>query len=376
MKNKLLCLFIPGLVMLSCNNNHAYQEEKTKAPVYYKNTAFQAYEDLSSPKFEALKIKYRLDTVFHGEQDEFKRILLLRNWISGAIKISDFEASYPGEGYAEKIIDAGLKGQGFHCGHYMIVQNAIMNAYGYITRCLGAGPGVKGGPDWHHGINEIWSNTYQKWFLSDAKYNHHFEKKGIPLSALEIRDEYLKNKASDIVLVKGPRRSEIEYDSIKNGKGVFVRWYKKDFAQAYTWIEWEKINNRFTGWPANSDTLNILNMYADSYFDNNTWIWDGKPHWAYHTRFMVPVGDRNAIEWTPNTIVTKVNIDKNIAHVKLSSNTPNFKTYQVKNKPDGEWRNIADSLEIPLEKERYEIAFRCVNLADVTGPESNVVIKR
>ena len=40
---------------------------------------------------------------------------------------------------------------------------------------------MKGIVDGHHGINEIWSNKYNKWFLSDAKYNHHFEKDGIPL---------------------------------------------------------------------------------------------------------------------------------------------------------------------------------------------------
>ena len=40
----------------------------------------------------------------------------------------------------------------------MIVQNALMNAYGYVTRCLGSGPGVKNGIDGHHGMNEIWLN--------------------------------------------------------------------------------------------------------------------------------------------------------------------------------------------------------------------------
>ena len=129
------------------------------------------------------------------------------NGFRKVIQISDFEESYPGDEFAEGILDAALKGHGFHCGHYMVVQNAVMNSYGYVTRCLGAGPGVKGGPDGHHGINEIWSNKYHKWFLSDAKYNHHFEKNGVPLSALEIREEYLKNKVADVVLVKGTNRS-------------------------------------------------------------------------------------------------------------------------------------------------------------------------
>ena len=63
------------------------------------------------------------------------------------IKINDFGDPYPGEGYVEGILDAALEGQGFHCGHFMKVQNGIMNAYGYVTRTLGAGPGVEDGPD-------------------------------------------------------------------------------------------------------------------------------------------------------------------------------------------------------------------------------------
>ncbi|MFT3702119.1 MAG: hypothetical protein QM802_07105 [Agriterribacter sp.] len=373
MKYKIsFCIFIT-CVSVSCHNSKPFHVEEVKNnPPYVANTAFTSFEDLSSPKFGALKNKYHTDTIFHGEQDEFKRILLLRNWISHTIKISDFEAHYPGEGYADSILDAAIKGQGYHCGHYMVVQNAVMNSYGYITRCMGAGPGIKDVADWHHGVNEIWSNTYKKWFLCDAKYNHHFEKKGIPLSALEIRDEYLKNAAADIVLVKGPNRLPIAYDSLKNAKGIFVKWYKKDFAQAYTWISFEKINNRFTNWPQNSDTLNYINVYDDQYFDNNTWYRDGKPHWAYHTRFWLPVKERKAIEWTPNTVAIKATVENNTAYVRLQSSTPNFKTYQMKTAPGNDWKNITDSITIALNKENIVLDFRAVNLANVAGPESQV----
>lgn len=372
MKNKIAYWIFIAWLFTSCNNSKPFHMEEAQNPSYAANTAFTSFEDLSSPKFQALKNKYHTDTIFHGEQDEFKRILLLRNWISTTIKISDFEDNYPGEGYAEGILDAALKGQGYHCGHYMIVQNAIMNSYGYVTRCLGAGPGIKDIADWHHGVNEIWSNAYNKWFLSDAKYNHHFEKNGIPLSALEIRDEYLKNQASDIVLVKGPGRSAIAYDSLKNAKGIFVKWYKKDFAQAYTWISFEKINNRFTNWPQNSDTLNYMNLYDDQYFDNNTWFRDGKPHWAYHTRFWKPVKDRKSIEWTPNTLSVSATVEHNTAQIHLQSSTPNFKTYQVKTSTANEWKNIGDSITVILDKEKNLFDFRVVNIANVAGPVSRV----
>jgi len=62
---------------------------------------------------------------------------------------------------------------------------------------------------------------------------------------------------------------------VLNVKGEMVKVKKERFAQTYTWIEWESVNNRFTSWPDNSHDLAKLNMYADDYFKSNTWIWDG-----------------------------------------------------------------------------------------------------
>jgi hypothetical protein len=379
MKNKFISIVVSTLLLVSCNTKKPFHEAKVDNPEFIPNTAFVSSEDLSSPKFQELREKFQLDTIFHGEKDELKRILLLRDWIRKVIRISDYSDTYPGDGYAEGILDAALKGYGFHCGHYMIVQNAVMNAYGYVTRCLGAGPGVKGGPDGHHGINEIWLDKYHKWFLSDAKYNHYFEKNGIPLSALEIRDEYLKNRMADVLLLKGAARTPIEFDGVVNKKGEMVKVTKADFAQTYTWIEWEKSNNRFTVWPAFDSKLN---MYQDDYFKNHTWIWDGKPHWAYNKpEYMNRINERKAIEWTPNTISSKVTLDGNKARIELQSNTPNLKTYQMKENPGeepaaSEWKDIAATTTVELKKDTNEILFRTKNLAGVTGAEHKIIIER
>ncbi|MCK5279406.1 MAG: hypothetical protein KAK04_12720 [Cyclobacteriaceae bacterium] len=366
MKNYIIIISVLlGILTISCKEKE-YRVVEVNNPAFIKNTAFKHSEDLSSPKFQHLITKYQLDTIFHGETDEFKRILLLRHWIKTVIKIEDFGDPYPGGGYAEGILDAALEGTGFHCGHFMNVQNGIMNAYGYVTRTLGAGPGVKGGPDGHHGINEIWLNDYNKWFLSDAKYDHHFEKDGLPLSTLEIRDEYLKNKTADIVKVKGPDRSVIDKDP-ETGTS------KERSAQTYTWIEFHTYNDMFTNWP-NHETS--LTMYADDYFNNNTWIWGGNPHWAYEkSEFMIREPNRHAIEWTPNTIESKVSIEHQVAHIELISDSSNLKEYQMKEMPTGDWKKVENSLDVNLTEDTYEFAFRIVNLANVSGPEHLVKIQ-
>lgn len=316
-------------------------------------------------------MKYQTDTIFHGETDEFKRILLLRNWIRSKVPINDFGDPYPGNDHPAGIIDAAAKGQGFHCGHYMVVQNAFMNAYGYVTRCLGSGPGVKDGEDGHHGMNEVWVNKYAKWVLSDAKFNHHFEKNGIPLSALEVREEFLKNKAADITIVKGPERTPIQADSLKNAKGKYVRHDKQWFAQWYTWLEWDQSSDRFSTWPAFHTKLN---MYKDDYFRNNTWYWDGKPHWGYNTDAVVYQDHRDAIEWTPNTIDANTVIEEDVAKITLNSATPNFKEFQMKEGADGKWVKCDSALQVAVREPGITYFFRTVNIADVTGPEYKVGI--
>lgn len=366
MKARIKSLIFVVLLAVACTPKE-YSLIQVDNPVYKPNTVFKSSEDLSSPKFTHLIEKYRLDTVFHGETDELQRILLLRHWIKSVIRIEDFGDPYPGGGYVEGILDEALKGVGFHCGHYMKVQNGVMNAFGYVTRTLGAGPGVKEGPNGHHGINEIWLNSYNKWFLSDAKYDHHFEKNGIPLSALEVRDEYLKNKAADIVVVKGPGRTPTEVDPETGTR-------RERSAQTYTWIEFHGYNDMFTSWPKHQE---LLLMYEDDYFKNNTWYWGEGPHWAYaKPEFMVRVSDRNAIEWTPNTIASSVAVEGRKAVIELTSDTPNLKEYQMKSGQTGEWQAAGARIEQELKGKEQELLFRTVNLAGVTGREHRVVFNR
>ena len=367
---------LSATTLLACVNKGELTADVSGNIPMKGNTAFKSYEDLSSPKFISLREKYRIDTALRGEQDEFQRQLLLRNWIRSIIRISDFEAVYPGEDYPELILDEALRGQGYHCGHYMTVQNAVMNAYGYVTRCLGAGPGVKGGPDGHHGVNEIWSNKFGKWYLSDAKYNHHFTKNGIPLSALEVREEFLRNRAADIVLVKGPQQTAIHTDGVMNSAGDMIQETVADFAQTYTWLEWESYNDRYTNWPESSDNVSILNMYADDYFKENTWIWDGKPHWAYSkSEHMVRVSDRDAIEWTPNTIAARVSVADGLANIQLESHTPNLKSYQMRRASEGQWTDVPATIAFRPDADE-QVLFRTINLAGVAGPEYKMIFKK
>jgi hypothetical protein len=356
---------IISVCILSCSGRSYYVVE-IENPTYNPNKVFLSFEDISLPGAGNLIAKYRPDTIFKGETDDFKRILLLRNWINSVIPMDWTAGHYPGEGNVDLILDHALQGQGYHCGHFMKVQNAIMNSFGYVTRTLGAGAGVQGTLFTHHGANEIWSNQHNKWFLSDAEFDHHFEKDGIPLSALEVRNEFLKNKAANIINVKGPDRTSFEFDEE-------IGMTSTEFAGTYTWITWDRSNDMFTAWP---DYKTMLIMYDDEYYKTNTWIRGSRPHWIYGSpESLHLVKEADEIYFTPNTIGSRVEIKGNSVRISLMSDTPNLKEYQIRKFEGDKWVNVDAVFETDLKGRRYEFAFRTLNLAGVAGPEHRIIIE-
>ena len=331
-------------------------------PECRSNEMFLAYEDYHSPRVKELRERYGLDKVVAGETDELKRILLLRHWIASSIRI-DNDNPTPTRGDAFAILDAALKGGGFHCAHFSIVQHAVLNSFGYVTRRLGCGPGLnEKGKDGHHGVNEVWVNALAKWMIIDAKYDIHFEKDGVPLSALEIRDEVWRDGGRSVVVAVGPERklARLEPDG---------PWERR--CDTYRFCSWETSTNHFTAFPA--PMTSTLVMLDDDAFRKNTWYRDGKPHWAYNTPYLLKTTQRGWIEWTPNAIASKAKIEGDRANILLTSVTPNFRTFQLRT-DDGEWADCEERATPTLAKRLNRFAFRTVNRFGVTGPEHRVEI--
>jgi len=370
MKNYILLLCAIGL-FVGCNTAKSFHEVAAENPVFYPNKIFINYKDSSYPMFGHLREKYQLDTIFHGEKDEFKRILLLRHWINKTIPLTPNGIVLKSEdNSAESILDDALKGNSFHCAYFMIVHTEIMNACGYPARVINADEGENNLPGQiaHHGTDEVWSNTYHKWFFSDAMFDLHFEKDGIPLSALEIRVEYLKNKSADVKMVYGPDRKPVTVSQDKHQRTTEI------FTRVFRWIAWFKQQDIYSNW---DNGISYMIMYEDDYFNTHKWIRvDGKPHWAYGTKYLIPVKDRNEIYWTPNTIASEVKINGNKASIKLRSNTPFLKSYQMKKDADGEWKDISDNVDIALQKNKNELFFRTLNIPGVMGAEHKIVIEQ
>lgn len=323
------------------------------------NELFVGQENFLSPRFAALRARFAIDEVVQGIEGEFARILALRHWMASRIRIEDANPTNIAHHDAWDILEAAEAGGGFHCAHFRLVQQAVFSAYGYVTRSIGAGDGrLERGR--HHGVNEVWVNELNKWVLTDAKYDVHYEKAGVPLSALEMRAEILADEGAAVERAYGPnreRRAEPHPDRL----------------ETYRWIAWELNGNIFSEFPGHASSALVI--FQDEFSRTHTWYRDGKPHWAYAARFFVTTEHRCWIEWTPNVVASRVTLAGARASIALTSCTPNFKTYALRRNGAGAWEPCSDRLELDIPADGLRLEFRSENLAGVTGPSHRVTLE-
>jgi hypothetical protein len=340
-----------------------YHVIETRNPVFIPNTLFGRSEDLSSPRFRGLREKYGLDEIVKGENDEFQRILLLRHWLYKRVIVDKSKPAVLGDPL--EMLAAAPEGGAYHCAHMTPMQNTILNAMGHVTRYVFAGAGQKEGRlSGAHASNEVWVNELQKWVLMDAELDAHFEMKGVPLSALEIRRELLDNNAARVFRVDGPDRIQQPREP-DDSYGRTPR--------TYTFISWYPEADMHTRYPQKRSLKEIV--FADDYWREHTWYRGGSRHFAYDTGLFVPVADATAIYWTPNVLDVDVSINGDSANIVIHSETPNLKEYQIR-KPDGDWSPTPDAFQLPLQGPRVERQLRSVNTAGIAGPVYKLVLEQ
>lgn len=333
----------------------------TTNPVAVPNTLFTKSEDLSSPRFQGLREQYGLDDIVAGESDEFRRIRLLRHWLHEHVKV---DKSKPADGKdALEMLAAAPGGGAYSCGHMMTMQNAVLNVMGHVARCVFSGAGTRENRlSGSHGMNEVWVNDLQKWVIVDAEHDAHFEKDGVPLSAVEIRHEVWKNDAVDVFRTDGP-------DRVKQPRERDDSWGRTP--RTYAFISWYPEADYHTRFPKKRSSKEIV--VADDIWRENTWYRGDRKHFAYDAELFVEVADPAAVYWTPNVVNIEVDVEGNSAAVTIASETPNLKEYQIR-EPEGDWRATPDKLSLDLRNGSGEWHLRSVNSAGVTGPVYRLVI--
>ena len=179
--------------------------ESDNPPVIRSRYPFE-YELAGARGLKELRRTYALDKVIAKGKTEFQKILLLRDWVSqrwdhGYCNVDKW--SKTGLEYLRR----AQKGECFTCAVYAFTLTEVLTAMGFPARNITMAQADTDfiGPDDEigHCVMEVWSNQFRKWIVLDADAAAHFELGGIPLSALEIRDAWIKKKWKQVAFVRG-----------------------------------------------------------------------------------------------------------------------------------------------------------------------------
>jgi hypothetical protein len=337
-------------------------------PRFYAPEIFAAIEDYHNPRLKRLREEYGLEKVVAGEPHEFRRLLKLRHWVHTRWPI-DNDQKEGGDAFA--ILEKAKAGAGFHCSHSLTVQHAVMVSMGYVARDLGVDRNHEDlGRSIHHGVNEVWSNDFAKWVMLDAKYDIHFERDGIPLSALELHEAVRTDGGKGVVKTEGIERRQVPMDKPDAPEGTI---------RSYWWASYYLRPNPFTEphWSGGSRLL----VFDNDAFRNTTWYRatnNGKlvKHWAYAAQAFIPTGNRHQIEWTPGVPDLRARqIAAETLEVQFRSATPNFKTYLTRT-DGGSWNALSgDRARWTLQPGENRFEARTQNLAGAEGPVISLVVE-
>lgn len=186
-------------------NTAARVTEADNPPVANSSYAF-SYLSHDEKRGERLRERWKLDEVIRPAKSEFEKLLYLRNWVrhqwEDGWNSGEIDLCPPWDGMtilelASRKLSLGM------CTHYATVFSHCAAALGLVarTQIMRA-----------HCINEVWSPDHQKWVAMDAggdaddetKFTYHFERDGVPLSALEAHQAWEEKAFDEVKIVPEP----------------------------------------------------------------------------------------------------------------------------------------------------------------------------
>jgi len=185
-----------------------------KGPEFdYSESIPFVYEHWDSPHLQQIVSSYNLRQITKAKT-EYESMLKLGKWIGtqwdhGADKVPGGTSALE----ISNIIEAGKHGSKFWCEIAAKVTVQLATALGWPARLITAS---RDGYAYDHGIAEIWSNQFNKWFMLDTDFNVVFENKGTPLSAYELCHEGEKLEEAGQIKVRhfAPSKPSLPYKDL------------------------------------------------------------------------------------------------------------------------------------------------------------------
>lgn len=321
----------------------------------------------------ALRKTHSLEEMTAAATDEWNAQQLLKDWVHGKIPLGHPTSSAR---HALDILKESARGEKFYCTHYAITFAECATALGWQARKLGIDRlhAKDGFGSTHHGMAEIWSNQFAKWVAIDAHYNVHHEKNGIPLSAWEVRAEWLKNRGADVdrMVGAGPKAEK------KNPARTALRRFNEDETSGYFWIY---VDSRVT----TTDHRDSAKLFFLQDPANASLLWyqnhdqptkRGRLHAAYLKDLFVPTWRLDDVYWTVGMVdATIKHVSQKSIQFALKSYCPNQVGFE-RSADAFEWAPVSDaqSVEWTLNPGWNTLVLRTLARGNVTGPELTLLL--
>ena len=323
------------------------------------------FDASDNPKLQELREREGLEAVVGGGADEFDRQVLLMDWVHR--RFPRFGKPSTDAKGALEIVRAIDSGHTFFCSQYAQLLVSAAASLGWVDRplALRRHQGVnRVGGSTEHSVTEIWSNQHDKWVMLDPTSNLYIERDGVPLNAIEIRQEWFYRDGTNLVFVLGKERRRHR----KADLPVLVRKFPGFGDLTLEPDELDKYG--FTAFIPNTDLMDSGFDYAGMFLVKDA-LCDGT---RWHER-KVPADPRRDPYFPLGETSLELTTEGGAIRVSLATWTPNLRGFEFRN-DRGTWRSAETHFRWDLHDGENRLEARSVNRLGVTGPVSVAVVDR
>lgn len=314
-----------------------------------------------SERGRILRERWRLDEVIRPAESEFEAFLHLRQWVReqwedgwnmGAIEFCPPWDAMVILNLASRKLSLGM------CTHYATVMSHCAAALGFTARTQIMRS---------HCINEVWSNRHGKWVAMDVggdsndetKFTYHFERRGMPLSALEAHRAWVEEDFADVKIVPEPPPAVAGQFQVAKRLALFERFMIS--------LRNDELETMGPGEPEHGKISYHFNRYLFWQDPDTTPL----PWFSEHTE---RPGD---LYWTPNRAEVHLQQadEPDLLRVLLDTETANLRGFEI-SIDNGAWQEKGEAaFDWRLNPRMNTLSVRPVNAFGRRGAESTVVVR-
>lgn len=318
-----------------------------------------AHMSADDERGQLLRERWNLNDVVRDAKTDFDRFLHLRQWVreqwedgwnTGGIDFCPpWDAPLILELASQKL-SLGM------CTHYATVMSQCSAALGLVARTQIMRS---------HCINEVWSGDHDKWVAMDVggdtndetKFTYHFEREGVPLSALDCHEAWVNEDYENVNVVPQPPAATDERFEVANRLRLFERFMIS--------LRNDETTTMGPGEPEHGKG----SYHYDGYLfwqDEKT---DPLPWFSQHT------SRREDLNWSVNRL--KIHLQQGDSpdrlQVLLDVEMPNLDRFEFRI-DKGEWETCLSAFDWSLTDGENRIDVRPVNAFGRQGASSWVVV--